>query len=226
MNERDTLHRMLLTGEIDRRQFIRSMSALGVSASAASLLLPEIGFAAETPKKGGHLIIGLDGANTSDSLDPATYTIHYMINVGMQLYNQLTELDIKGVPQPSLAESWDVKSGGKEWVFKIRKGVTFHNGKELTAADVVYSMEHHHGPDSKSPAKPLMASMSTIKATDKYEVTFTLDSANAEIHYLLSDYHLSIGPDGSNFLDGIGTGALNHISLHPGERKNNKRKKN
>ena len=149
-----------------------------------------------------------------------------MINIGMQMYNQLTELDINGIPQPSLAESWDTKSGGKEWVFKIRKGVTFHNGKEVTAADVVYSMEHHHGPDSKSPAKPLMSPIATIKATDKYEVTFALESANAEIHYLLSDYHLCVGPEGSNFQDGIGTGAFILDSFKPGDRTITKRNPN
>ena len=58
---------------------------------------------------------------------------------------------------PHVAESFEPADGAKKWIFKIRKGVTFHNGKTLTADDVVATINYHIGPDSKSPAKGVLS---------------------------------------------------------------------
>ncbi len=96
---------------------------------------------------------------------------------------------------PDWQNSWDVEPGAKERVFKLRKNVSFHNGKPLTADDVVYSLNHHRAPDSKSALRGMMSTISDIKATDKNEVTITLGSGNADLPALLSDWHLGIGPN-------------------------------
>src|SRR5262249_17841943 len=158
--------------------------ALGVSTAMATSVMSEAA-RAETPKRGGHLILGLNGGGAGDSLDPSMYTATWMQLVGHQLYNTLTEIDEHNPVQPVLAESWEAKPGATVWVFKIRKGVTFNNGKPLTAADVVYTFNHHRKADSKSPAKALLASVTDIKATDTHEVTFTLSAGNADMHYLV-----------------------------------------
>jgi peptide/nickel transport system substrate-binding protein len=108
---------------------------------------------AETPVKGGHLKIGLNGASSTDSLDPATYTATYMQSDGLQLFSTLTEIDATGVVRPALAERWDAKPTADHWTITLRKGVTFHNGKDMTAVDVVASLNHHRTVDSKSAAK-------------------------------------------------------------------------
>ena len=149
---------------LGRRDFLTLALALGAGTALGTTMLAQPGRAA-TPKKGGHLVVGSDGAGAGDSIDPATYTATYMQFVGMQLYNTLTEVDEKGRVQPSLAESWEAKPGAAEWVVKLRKGVQFHNGKEMKAADVVYSFNHHRAEDSKSAAKALLATVSDIKAT-------------------------------------------------------------
>ena len=56
-----------------------------------------------------------------------------------------------------MAESFEPSDDAKSWVYKLRKGVTFHNGKTLTAADVVATYNYHRGEGSKSAAKPIMA---------------------------------------------------------------------
>src|SRR5262249_49727888 len=161
-----------------------------------------------------------------DSLDPSMYTATWMQLVGHQLYNTLTEIDEHNRVQPVLAESWEAKPGATVWVFKIRKGVTFGNGKPLTAADVVYTFNHHRKADSKSPAKALLASVTDIKATDTHEVTFTLSAGNADMHYLVGDYHICIGPEGSSFTDGVGTGPFTLENLQMGVRATTKRNPN
>ncbi|MBI3899328.1 MAG: ABC transporter substrate-binding protein [Gammaproteobacteria bacterium] len=231
MRDRVNLEAMSADDSVSRRDFMKRALALGVSASLAGSMLPQ-NAKAETPKRGGHLIVGLNGANPTDILDPATYTASHLQIIGMQLYNTLTEveigLDLRAQPaaHPALAESWDAKPGAKEWIFKIRKGVTFHNGKTLTPADVVYSLNHHRKPDSKSGAKSLLAQIADIKVSDRHEVKITLNSGNADMAYLLADYHLCIGPEGTNFLDGIGTGAYVLEKYQPGVRGLTKRFKN
>ncbi|SHJ57010.1 ABC transporter substrate-binding protein [Aureimonas altamirensis] len=180
-----------------------------------------------TPKRGGHLVFGLDTASSSDSIDPAFYTESYMYTVGFQLFNTLVEIGESSELVPSLAESWEpTRPDGSEWRFKIRKGVQFHNGKELDANDVIYSINHHRGPDSKSGAKGSLEAITEIKATGPMEVTITLVGGNADFPYTLTDYHLGIGPDGGDFTKGIGTGAYTLETFQPGVRALTKRFEN
>ncbi len=204
-------------GAIQRRTFLQGTALAG----SAALLVPGLlaGRArAGGPKRGGHLVLALDGASATDSLDPATYTATYMQTVGYQWGNCLVEIDEKVRPVPELAESWEPSPDATTWVFKIRRGVTFHNGKELDAEDVVYSIDHHRGEDSKSGAKGYLTMIRAVRATDKYEVTFELDSPYADLPYVLSDYHLLIVPKGTDFARPIGTGPFVIREFEPGVR--------
>lgn len=226
MRDWQELTEALAKGRIGRREFMARAALLGVSAGLATDFLSAPAIAAETPKRGGHLRVGLNGAGAEDSLDPATYTATFMQVLGHQLYDTMVDVDEHNKAVPELAESWEAKPGAKEWVFKIRQGVNFSNGKPLTAADVVYTINHHRKPTSKSPAKVLLAQIADLKATGKYEVTFTLTSGNADMPYVVADYHLCIGPEGTNFTDGIGTGAFVLEKFQPGVRGQTKRNPN
>ena len=147
----------LMGGSINRRQFLEGALALGISSTIAT------GALAQTPKRGGHIIVGLNDASASDSLDPGTYT-SFMGIVGAQLWDSLTLVNEHGEVRPALAESWETKPGAVDWVFKLRRGVTFHNGKPFTAADVVHSLNHHGGKGSKSAARSLVRQIAEIKS--------------------------------------------------------------
>ena len=201
----------LMSGSINRRQFLEGAVALGISSTIAT------GALAETPKRGGHVIVGLNDASASDSLDPGTYT-SFMGIVGAQLWDSLTLVNERSEVRPALAESWETKPGAVDWVFKLRRGVTFHNGKSFAAADVVHSLNHHGGKGSKSAARSLVRQIAEIKATGKHEVTIKLRRGNVDLPFLLSDYHLLIGPEGSDFKDGVGTGAYKLENFEPGVR--------
>ena len=79
---------------------------------------------------------------------------------------------------PALAEEWDASDDAKVWTFKIRKGVEFHNGKEMTPADVLATMERHSDEASKSGALGIMGGIDSIKV-DGQNVVFTLTLSNA-----------------------------------------------
>lgn len=212
-------------GQITRRGFVGGAAALGVT-TALSTTLAGRGARADEPKKGGNLKLGIDGGESTDSLDPATYTATYLQTVGYCWGNNLVELDENAKAIPELAESWVAKAGAAEWVFSLRKGVQFHNGKEMTAADVVYSINHHRGEGSQSGAAGSLTSVTDVKASDTHEITISLDSGNADLPYLMSDYHLMIMPEGSDPSSGVGTGPFLIESFEPGVRALAKRNPN
>jgi peptide/nickel transport system substrate-binding protein len=208
MSELKLLERLLTEGKITRREFMARVSALGLMAAVSPALLAASAKAA-TPKKGGRLRLGLAGSSTTDSLDPATITDAMARCVCWQLRNNLVEVDYQGNPIPELAERWDSSPDAVNWVFKLRKGVEFHNGKTLDAEDVAFSINHHRGKESKSGAKGIVDPIENIKIDDKHTVVFSLKQGNADFPFILGDYHLNIVPSGTKgpeFEKGIGTG--------------------
>lgn len=209
------------SGNMTRRSFMSAALALGVSLTAASALLNKV--EAATPKKGGRLRVGLTGGATTDILDPGQILDLYMIHLQFgQLRNSLTEVSSDGKLAPELAESWEASPDAKTWNFKIRKGVEFHNGKSMTSEDVVASLNHHLGEDSKSAAKGILSGVVSVKADGKHAVTVELSGGDADFPFLMTDYHLNICPankDGTiDWQSGIGTGGYVLKQNNPGVR--------
>lgn len=215
------LQTLLTKGQVSRRGFITSALALGVSLTTASAFVSRA--EAATPKKGGRLRQGVTGGATSDTLDPGQILDHYMLNVQFgQLRNGLSEVAANGDLIPELAESWESSPDAKIWNFKIRQGVEFHNAKTLEVADVVDSLNHHLGEESKSAAKGILAGIASVKADGKDTVVVELTGGDADFPFLLSDYHLNICPSkGDGTIDwesGIGTGGYSLVEHEPGVR--------
>lgn len=205
---------------VDRREVMASAAALGLSTAFTSSA-----FAADTPKKGGTLRMGMEGGSASDSLDPRTYADSVPISYGWQIWNGLVEIDEKGDPVGELAESWEAKPGATSWIFNIRKGITFSSGKTLDADDVIYSLNLHRG-ETKSGAKDLMAGISDIKKLASHQIEITLSSADAGLPAVFADYHILIVPNGfTNWSKPDGTGAYELETFEPGVRVITKRKK-
>jgi ABC-type transport system substrate-binding protein len=171
MSELKKFEKLFTEGKITRREFMAKVSALGLVAAVSPALLSKRAEAA-TPKKGGHFKMGLTGGHTTDNLDPATLSDEWNYNTNWMFRNCLVEVDYKGNPTPELAESWEASKDAATWTFKLRKGVEFHNGKSLDAEDVIYSINHHRGKDSKSAAKGIVDPITDIKADGYWEVVW------------------------------------------------------
>ena len=171
--------------------------------------------------------VGLGQGGTTDSLDPQTYTDIYMIGVGFATHSTLTEISPEGELIGDVAESWEGSADAATWTFRLRQGVTFTDGKDLTAEDVMVSIDHHRGEDSKSAAKDVVAPITEMSAPDPLTVVFTLNGPNADFPYLMADYHLLMMPakDGkANWEDYVGTGAYTLVEHEPGVRSLMKRR--
>ncbi|MBK0398651.1 ABC transporter substrate-binding protein [Limibaculum sp. M0105] len=199
--------------ELDRRQLLK-LGAAGAALVAAPRAM------AQTPKQGGTMRIGRAHGSTTDNLDPGVWENDFTIGQGFIYNNYLTEIDQNNGLAPELAESWEASPDAKQWVFKIRKGVTFHNGKDVTPDDVVASINYHRGPDSKSAAAGIVSQIEDIKA-DGDNVVVVLSGGNADFPYIVSDYHLAIMPAADGKIDwtqGIGCGPYKITSFEPGVR--------
>ena len=202
-----------------RRELLHMMLAGGVALSAGSAILGRASQAvAATPVSGGTLKAAGWSSSTADTLDPAKASLSTDYVRCCALYNRLSFLDASGTPQMELAESIESKDA-KTWTVKLRSGVTFHDGKALTADDVVYSLKRHLDPAVGSKVAKIAAQMTGFKALDKSTVEITLASANADLPTILAMHHFMIVADGAtDFSKGNGTGAFKLETFEPGVR--------
>ena len=107
------------------------------AAIAANVLRPELSFAQATPRKGGVFTVhyGAEQRQLNPSLQASTGV--YII--GGKIQEALVDLDATGKPVGVLAESWESSPDGKTITFRLRQGVTWHDGKPFTSADVAFT---------------------------------------------------------------------------------------
>ncbi len=205
-----------MTLNLNRRSLLKAGGAGLVYATAVTPTW------AAGPKKGGTLRMGIKGGNTSDSFDGRTHSDSFMINMAHGcVFDCMTEIAADGSLKGELAESWEASADAKTWTFNLRQGVTFHNGKDFTADDVIETFALHVGENSKSPAKPIIAAITEMKKLTDHQIQFQLDAGNADFPFLLSDYHILIHPAGmieESIAQGIGTGAYKLSAFEPGVR--------
>ena len=221
MNAQDK-HAQWLVGEIEkgrmsRREFLARSSALGLALSAGTGLFDKA--LAATPSKGGHMRLAMGHGATSDTLDPATLTNGLQWVVAYGVANTLTELDAQGNLVGSLATEWDSSPDATVWTFKLRDGVEFHNGKTMTAEDVIASINYHRGEASTSVGKPVMEAVTDISA-DGNTVVFTLTSGNADFPFNFNEATFGIYPAADGGIDWKAGGSGGYIlkNEQPGQR--------
>lgn len=211
---------MLHNSSLGRRTLLKGAGALAAASLAG---VPALA----APKKGGHFRVGIGDFATTDTLSPPLAATKFQNNALLQLCNCLVEFSQDGKLIPELATSWESSPDAKTWVFKIRSGVQFHNGKPLTAEDAVFSIKLHLGADSTSGAKPLLEDIESVTVSAPLEMTIKLKDGNVTLPAVLAMPTLTIVPDGTtDFSKGVGTGAFVLEKFEPGIRLVAKRNEN
>lgn len=201
--------------QLNRRSLI--LGGAAVSAASALGLRPAPLLAQTAPRRGGTFRLAIQDFDTADTLDPQINETRFCMHVQYQLRNCLIEVGPNGTLVPELATEWNSSDDLTRWVFKLRQGVEFHNGKTLTPEDVVFSINLHRGPNTISEAKALMEQISDVQVSAPDEVTVALVAPNAGFPALMALINMLIVPaDDMEFGKGIGTGGYTLESFEPG----------
>ena len=99
------------------------------------------------------------------------------------VFEGLTRIGPAGEVMPALAESWEISDDGKTYTFKLREGVTFHDGTSFEAEDVKFSLDRARAEDSTNAQKPLFEAIESVEAVDATTVRVTLNNPQGAFLY-------------------------------------------
>jgi peptide/nickel transport system substrate-binding protein len=123
--------------DLNRFEISRRTALLTSAAIAANVANPLRAFAQETPRKGG--VFNVHYGAEQRQLNPSLQASTGVYIIGGKIQENLVDLDAAGKPVGVLAESWEASPDGKTITFKLRKGITWHDGKPFTSADVEFT---------------------------------------------------------------------------------------
>jgi peptide/nickel transport system substrate-binding protein len=153
------------------------------------------------------------------SLDPQGHNDTKSEAVSFLVFNRLFRLNTDFEYVPDLAESWEQPSD-TEWVIKIKEGVMFHNGNEMTSEDVKFSLERSM---EQPKVEHVLAEVESIEVVDDYTVKITTKTAFAPFLYSLVHAGASILPkeyveSADEFKNPIGSGPYTFVEWVSGDR--------
>jgi peptide/nickel transport system substrate-binding protein len=171
------------------------------------------------PKRGGALRVSFASAGTAETLSPLIAVTPIDQARVQQLYDPLIITNPDFSTSPGLALEWNHNADATMWEIKLRPGVTFHNGKDFGADDVIYSMKQMAKPSSY--ALPFVSNINArdIKKVDKLTVQVPLTAPDADLPSNFAQYNTWIFQDGeTDFKHPVGTGPFVYQSFTPGQQ--------
>jgi peptide/nickel transport system substrate-binding protein len=156
-----TLKRQLVERQIERREFLRYATLLGMAAPTAYAFVAKVtgekliapAEAQGALPKGGTLRLAM---RCQDLKSPHTYSWIESANSARQVLDYLTVTGVDNITRPSLVEKWEPSPDLKTWTLRLRKTVKWHNGRQFTADDVVWNLKRVLDPKTGSSVVGLM----------------------------------------------------------------------
>ena len=164
--------------KLGRRAFLRLMAAAGMLTLTDLLTASFSDGPQAAGVKGGELKAGWSGTQEITTLDPAQINQVLQFQISSMVLSGLTHINPNLTAQGDLAESWEVSPNGLEWTFKLRKGVTFHNGDKFTADDVVFTYNRSKD-KNKSIHSRVLKNVEDVQKIDDSTVKFMLKKPQA-----------------------------------------------
>lgn len=215
------LQKQLRQGRVSRREFLRTVTLLGVSASTAYTMAAcapaprpaapaapaaptaagaappaaeatAAPAAAGTPKRGGVVKVGIQVPAVDH---PARFSWVFDSNEFRQVYEYLTETGPDNITRPYLLDKWEVNDALTEWTLMLKKGIKWSNGDEFTAEDVIFNFNEWLKPETKSSILGLWEGFLTtegVTKVDDYTVKLTLAGPKLDVPETLFHYPAQI----------------------------------
>ena len=215
---------------ISRRSLLKGAAAMGAAAAlgpiasacggSGSTDASSSAAASGTPNKGGDLVVGIVGGSAKDTADPHTGSYEPDIAIQYIMYEGLTMWDWDVKVQNLLAESIEPNADGSVWQVKLRDGMTWHDGKPITADDVVYSMERIVDPKDPKVGVATLTGVApgSTKKVDNLTVEFQLTTSNVLLDEALAERSCKIVPVDFDPKKPIGSGPFKMTDMKPGEQ--------
>ena len=220
----------LRAGKVGRRDFLRTVTLLGVSAGAAYAMASDIlgeeirprRAAAQTPKRGGTVRSAMRVQRMDD---PAIYDWTERANQGRGIVEYISRTDVNNITTPYLAESWEASEDLKTWTINLRRGVKWSNGDDFNADDLAFNLNRWIDPDTGSSNLGLFSALKpgNVEKTGSHSVRMTLDSPVLQIpenfyNYPAAIVHRRFSDEGGDFsMNPVGTGPFTLVDLVVGE---------
>jgi peptide/nickel transport system substrate-binding protein len=198
------------------------IAACGSSSSSTSTAATTGSQASSgTPKHGGTLRAGLTGGSSSDTADPNTIVNNTDYARAALLYEALVWTNSQAQQYNRLAEEMTPNKDATVWTIRLRSGVTFHNGKDVTADDLIFSINRVINPKSPGEAANALSGINAagIKKVDNLTITVPFHKPYSTLPESLANnitvYVLPVGFDPKN---PIGTGPFKMSQFTPGQQ--------
>jgi peptide/nickel transport system substrate-binding protein len=206
---------------IIRRAFLQVGAAGAVALAAAGCSHPSVATqsaAKSKPRRGGTLQAALTGGTSSDTLDAQ----NWLQQVDLARINSLNEplvyMNSRGVPELWLAEEITPNRDANAWTVRVHPDITFHNGKTLSAEDVIFSFRRILNPKNPLEGASAISTLDAANITklDSRTVRLPFNAPMAIFPELLSTWYYYIVPEGYNPKNPVGTGPFRYHSFTPG----------
>ena len=211
---------------IPRRTLLK---AFGASAAVTPLLaacggattsapVPTTGAGSSgKPRKGGQLVLGFGGGGANSSMDVHVQQDTMEGFADFMLADQLTRMNPSFEVENVLAQELDHNADGTQWTIRVKDGVQFHNGKTLTADDVIYTFNRILNPKTGATAAGTVAMIKAMSKVDARTVKFELSRPTAWFDLAVGDGGATgIVPVGFDPRNPVGTGPFKYKSWQPG----------
>lgn len=212
-----------ITGpRVHTRRAVLQYSLGAIAAAGAGTLLGPDGLAAASvvkPKRGGRLLVGMSGGGSGDTLNAGHAAENLDFARAAQLYDVVVQQDLNGDFTPSLAEELTPNKDFTVWTIRLRKGVTFHNGKSLKAEDVRFTMQRIVTTQLFGAAGFGLVDIKNMKIVDPLTLQVPCSVPYSTFPYAFYNYGFAgiIPAVGYNPNKPVGTGPFMYKSFTPGE---------
>lgn len=167
------------------------------------------------PVYGGSVVVGIQ--QDIDSLDPHKATAAGTTEILFNIFEGLVKPDENGNLINAIASDYTISEDGLVYTFTLRDGVKFHNGNEVTAEDVKYSLDRVSGLLDGTPLVSTLSVITDVAILDEKTVQVTVDSPNPELIYSFTAAIIPAGSGEDENAAPIGTGPFSFVSYVPQE---------
>ena len=216
LSRRELLSRAAAGGfALSATGLLAACGSSGKSSSGASTSTPVGG---GTPRKGGTLRMGIGGGGPADSLDPQVVLDGPDGMYAFAMFDQLNLVDEQMVLGNRLAEEFSPNKDATQWSVRVKQDVEFHDGKTLSADDVIFSFARMFSPKNHATDAWIGAFVKSMKKLDPRTVRFELNQPVGWFDLAVGDGGVTgIVPVGFDPKAPIGTGPFKYVSFTPGQ---------